>query len=81
VPAHLYRQAAIDAAAWLKHTLCGQTAQAFARQSQLWFFIGFVAERRRHYLSAQRRSNTREIADFVGLQARRLFARNGKYRV
>src|SRR5436853_509626 len=81
VPAHLYRQAALDAAAWLKHILCGQTAAAFARQSRLWFFLGFVAERRHHYLSAHRRSNAREIADFVGLQARRLFARNGKYRV
>jgi glycosyltransferase involved in cell wall biosynthesis len=78
VPAHLYRQAAMDAAAWLKHTLCGQTAQAFARQSRLWFFLGFVHERRRQYLSAQSRSNAREIADFVGLQARRLFARSGK---
>jgi glycosyltransferase involved in cell wall biosynthesis len=78
VPAHLYRQAAMDAAGWLKHTLCGQPAQSFARESGLWFFLGFLKERRRQYFSAQRRSNTREIADFVGLQARRLLARSGK---
>ncbi|MEN3336228.1 MAG: glucosyl-dolichyl phosphate glucuronosyltransferase [Blastocatellia bacterium] len=78
VPAHLYRQAVTDAAAWLKSTLRGRSAQAFTCQSRLWFFLGFVHERRRQYLSAQRRSNAREIADFVGLQARRLFARSGK---
>jgi glucosyl-dolichyl phosphate glucuronosyltransferase len=78
VPAHLYRQAASDGVGWLKHTLCGQTAEAFARESRLWFFLGFVKERRREYRSARRRSSAREIADFVSLQARRLFARGDK---
>jgi glucosyl-dolichyl phosphate glucuronosyltransferase len=45
VPAHLYRQAAADAAAWLKHTVSGHAAQAFTHQSRLWFFLGFVGER------------------------------------
>ena len=76
VPAHLYRQAAVDAAGWLKQTLCGQSARAFTHESRLWFFIGFFGERRRQYLAAQRRSSAREIAGFVGLQARRLFARS-----
>lgn len=78
VPAHLYRQAAADATAWLKHMLCGQMAPAFARESRLWFFLGFVRERRRQYLSAQPRGNARELAAFVKSQAQRLFARSEK---
>ena len=45
VPAHLYRQAAADAAAWLKHAVRGNAARAFTHQSRLWFFLGFVGER------------------------------------
>lgn len=78
VPAHLYRQAAADATGWLKHTLRGHAAQAFTMQSRLWFFLGFVGERRRQFLEVERRSSAREIAHFVGLQARRLFARTSR---
>lgn len=78
VPAHLYRQAATDVFAWLKHLLCGQRAQAVAHESRLWFFFGFIRERRSQYLSERRRSDAREIIDFISLQARRLFARSGK---
>jgi glucosyl-dolichyl phosphate glucuronosyltransferase len=78
VPAHLYRQAASDVLAWLKHSLRGQRAQAVAHESRLWFFFGFVRERRSRYLSERRRSDAREIVDFISLQARRLFARSGK---
>lgn len=78
VPAHLYRQAAADAKGWLMHTLRGEAAKAFAHQSRLWFFLGFVGERRRQFLGAERRSSAREIAHFVGLQARRLFARTSR---
>ncbi|MFL6213186.1 MAG: glycosyltransferase [Blastocatellia bacterium] len=78
VPAHLYRQAAADATGWLKHALRRHAARAFAHQSRLWFFLGFVGERRRQFLEAERRSSAREIAHFVGLQARRLFARTSR---
>src|SRR5438132_3797555 len=59
VPAHLYRQAAADATGWLKHALRGQAAQAFAHQSRLCFFVGFVSERRRQFLQSERRSSAR----------------------
>jgi GT2 family glycosyltransferase len=78
VPAHLYRQAAADAKGWLRHTLRGEAARAFAHQSRLWFFLGFVGERRRQFLEIERRSSAREIAHFVALQARRLFARTSR---
>jgi glycosyltransferase involved in cell wall biosynthesis len=78
VPAHLYRQAASDVTGWLKHALRGRAAQAFAHQSRLWFFVGFVGERRRQFLEAERRSSVSEIAHFVSLQARRLFARTSR---
>jgi glucosyl-dolichyl phosphate glucuronosyltransferase len=79
VPAHLYRQAATDAVGWLKHILRGRMAQAVTHESRLWFFVGFVRERRGQYLAMRGRSDAREIANFIGLQARRLFARGGKY--
>ncbi|MFL6275730.1 MAG: glycosyltransferase [Blastocatellia bacterium] len=78
VPAHLYRQAAVDASAWLKHMACGQMAQAFARESRLWFFFGFVKQRRRQYVSSQPRGNAREFAAFVRTQAQRLLAAGKK---
>jgi GT2 family glycosyltransferase len=78
VPAHLYRQAASDVTGWLKHALTGDAAQAFAHQSRLWFFAGFLGERRRQFLEVERRSSASEIAHFVGLQARRLFARTSR---
>lgn len=45
VPAHLFRTAAGDAAAWLKLRLRGDTAEAFAHETRLWFFSGFLKER------------------------------------
>lgn len=45
VPAHLFRAAAADAAAWLTLRLQGQAAEAFARETRLWFFSGFRQER------------------------------------
>jgi hypothetical protein len=45
VPAHLFRTAAADAAAWLTLRLQGHAAEAFARETRLWFFSGFLQER------------------------------------
>ena len=45
VPAHLFRAAASDAAAWVKLKMRGEAAEAFARETRLWFFSGFVRER------------------------------------
>ena len=45
VPAHLFRTAAQDAAAWLTLRMRGDAAAAFAHETRLWFFSGFVKER------------------------------------
>lgn len=45
VPVHLFRTAAADAAAWLKLRLSGRAARAFAAETRLWFFSGFLRER------------------------------------
>jgi glycosyltransferase involved in cell wall biosynthesis len=45
VPAHLFRAAASDAAAWLKLKMRGDADGAFARETRLWFFSGFLRER------------------------------------
>jgi glycosyltransferase involved in cell wall biosynthesis len=46
VPAHMYRQAAQAAAGWVKWTLLGREAEAFACEARLRFFAGFFKERR-----------------------------------
>lgn len=45
VPAHLFRTAVADAAAWAKLRMQGDGADAFARETRLWFFSGFLRER------------------------------------
>lgn len=47
VPAHLYRQALIDAARWCGARLRGIEVEAFLREVRLQFFAGFFEERRR----------------------------------
>lgn len=66
VPSHKYRQAAIDAACWLKYSLQRREAKAFWHETQLRFFKGFFSERRREFLeSARRRSLIGEITSFI----------------
>ncbi len=50
VPAHLFRQAAVDAAQCLINRLKGDEEIAFLRETRLWFFAGFVRQRCRDYL-------------------------------
>jgi cellulose synthase/poly-beta-1,6-N-acetylglucosamine synthase-like glycosyltransferase len=45
VPAHLFRTAVADAAAWAKLRVQGDAAEAFTRETRLWFFSGFLQER------------------------------------
>jgi hypothetical protein len=45
VPAHLLRQAALDARGWAASLLEGNRAAAFERELHLWFVAGFVRER------------------------------------
>jgi glycosyltransferase involved in cell wall biosynthesis len=45
VPAHLFRSAGLDALAWLRGIVTRDTARAFAAETRLWFFSGFLKER------------------------------------
>ena len=45
IPVHLFRRAVQDVLAWLKSLVTGDPARAFAAETRLWFFSGFVRER------------------------------------
>lgn len=45
VPAPLLRSAVTDALAWLRGTVSRDAASAFAAETRLWFFSGFLKER------------------------------------
>jgi glycosyltransferase involved in cell wall biosynthesis len=45
VPLHLVRRFIEDALAWVRSRLTGDAARAFAAETRLWFFSGFVRER------------------------------------
>jgi glucosyl-dolichyl phosphate glucuronosyltransferase len=65
VPAHLYKQAAMDVVAWLEHSLRGNDSEAFRRETQLRSFLGFFRQRREDFLSNEERSTAREIVSFI----------------
>lgn len=66
VPSHMYRQAAVDAVHWLKHSLQRQEAKAFLHETHLRFFKEFFRERRKESLkSPQRRDSIGEIVCFI----------------
>lgn len=58
VPAHLYRQAAIDVGAWAGRVLRGDLATAFTHEVAVWFFLGFFNARWREVLSSGGRRGT-----------------------
>ncbi|HVL69021.1 MAG TPA: glycosyltransferase family 2 protein [Vicinamibacterales bacterium] len=45
VPLHLVRRALADVVAWVRSLLVGDSARAFAAETRLWFFSGFLKER------------------------------------
>jgi hypothetical protein len=45
VPAHVYRSALKEAVAWFTLRLSGRAAEAFVRETRLWFFSGYIMER------------------------------------
>jgi glycosyltransferase involved in cell wall biosynthesis len=65
VPAHLYRQSAIDAARWVGCLMLARYDRAFFYESRLRFFAGFFKKRKRDYLSSRQRGAVREVAEFV----------------
>lgn len=75
VPAHLYRQAGAAAAQWAGAMLRGRPDAAFAHETTIRFFLGFLAERRRE----RPRRALPDVAAFVRAlitrRARRTLAR------
>jgi len=65
VPAHLYRQSAIDAANWVRCSMKGSRDRAFFYETRLRFFKGFFKTRKQEYLSTRRHGAVREVAEFV----------------
>ena len=45
VPSHLFRSALTDAVAWIRLASSGDAARAFAAETRLWFFSGFLEGR------------------------------------
>ena len=45
IPMHLFRRAMQDVVSWVRSLLAGDAARAFAAETRLWFFSGFVKER------------------------------------
>jgi hypothetical protein len=61
VPAHLYRQAAVDLWKWLGATLSGDSVRAFGFETRLQFFIGFFQTRFREFLREPRHARSAEL--------------------
>jgi len=64
VPAHLYKHAVRDAAAWFKYFLAGRSECAFTYEIRMRFFAGFFRKRRQDYLAAEH-GQMREIVRFA----------------
>lgn len=64
VPAHLFRQALIDTASWLKRRLLRQEVEAFEVESKLRFFLGFYRERSREFRAEHKSNAFVEVAKF-----------------
>ena len=45
IPSHLFRSALNDAVAWIRLAMSGDAARAFAAETRLWFFSGFLEGR------------------------------------
>ena len=58
VPAHLYRQCLVNAAAWLKQMMRGRIDEAFRYETQMRFFWGFFRTRSREYIHRGRHQRT-----------------------
>ncbi len=65
VPAHMYRQAAMDAARLLWLSLTFRRDAAFLPETRLRYFRGFFRERRREFLKASSHGTPHEVARFV----------------
>lgn len=64
VPAHLYKQAVIDATCWLALWVANRK-RAFVYETRLNFFLGFFRKRRADYLATAYRGLIHELISFV----------------
>ena len=64
VPAHLYRQAAVDAWKWLSHTVRGRFDDGFWYETRLRFFFGFLRQRYRDFIDGGGRTAA-DVASFL----------------
>lgn len=65
VPAYLYKQTLIDVLGWLRHTLAGNSSEAFLRETRISFFIGFFRSRLHTYRNAGYPGILQEISTFL----------------
>ena len=72
VPAHMYKQAVLDLAAWLRHMLRGDPDRAFVHETALRFFAGFFRRRYDDFRDRGERGRLGEIGRFARTLMRRL---------
>lgn len=71
VPAHLYKQAFLDAGAWAKHACLGRATRAFEYENKVRFFMGFFRKRRAEFIKNRNTGNVRELMSFARALAER----------
>jgi hypothetical protein len=72
VPAHMYKQAAVAAVAWLGRLLKGDPNGAFVHETKLLFFAGFVRRRYEEFRDRGEHARLAEIGRFARTVMRRL---------
>lgn len=72
VPAHMYKQAAAAAVAWLGRLLKGDRDGAFVHETKLLFFAGFLRRRYEEFQHRGERARLSEISRFARTVMRRL---------
>jgi glycosyltransferase involved in cell wall biosynthesis len=72
VPAHMYKEAALAAAAWFRYLLRGERDRAFVHETALIFFAGFFRRRYDEFRDRGERGRLAEIGRFARTLMRRL---------
>ena len=76
VPAHMYRQAAIDTVQWLRTIVRGDLNAAFTYELRLMFFAGFFRTRYKDFSEVRTGNHLAELGRFARSLARRLLVRS-----
>jgi len=75
VPAHMYRQAAIDTIQWLRTIVRGDLNAAFTYELRLMFFAGFVRTRYKDFSEVRTGNRLVELGRFARSVARKFLLR------